>query len=132
MEDKKTLDDRFMDMTSGTYQAIQEIFNEKKLEKYPDAALLDKEKLKRINNHDFKTLCELYSHPDAEYSLRLDELIFLDVDPSSLQHLRDMGLLLFPENKEFKISPLGKTFMKYLEREIKDYLERDLSGYKRN
>jgi len=115
-----------MDMTHGTYLAIQEIFNTKKQGKYPDASLLDKEKFTKFTNHDFKLLCELFYGTPLDKGTSLDEIISLGADYNSVQHLREMGLIFSPT---IKISPLGKTFMNYLENEFMEYLNRPILNY---
>ena len=129
---EKILESKWMDMTQGTYQAIQKIFEPEKFKGYPDSALIDKEKIKSITNHDFKILCELFDKPRMNLGFGLDEIVDLNIDLNSLHKLKNWGLLLNPENKTFKISPIGRSFFGYVEKELKDYINRDLENYKRN
>ena len=119
-------------MTFGTYCAIQNVLDNKNSEKYPDIVFLDKEKFKKINNDEFKILCELYYNNFDNHFFNFGEMVNLGFDPKSIKGLEDKDLIQFYENGSFIFASIGEKFMGYLEKEVKNYLGRNLIDYKYN
>ncbi len=112
------LDERWMDMTHGTYLAMQKVLTEY----FPGA----KSRTNLQNNYAFKLLCEL------KYgNTRLDAKDLFLLGNESFNAWKDLMITGFVEDNEGKISLSrnGDLFMNDLEQEVYNYLGRNLYHY---
>ena len=119
--EREHLDERWMDMTHGTYLVIQEV-----LTKYfPEV----KSRTNLQNNYSFKLLCELNY---GNRVLNVKDLFLLGEESfNAWKDLMTTGFVK-DENGNISLSDDGHLFMNDLEQEVYDSLGRNLKEYEIN
>ncbi len=129
----KTLEERWNEMTFGTYLAIQKVLENPKSEKSKGPFL--------NNSNAFRFLCELAFKRD-DNGIGLTDIVKLGPGAiNALEFLEPTGLVVYNNNplyghtkytRKITLSPLGIIFMQAATDEVKKYLGIDLSSYARN
>lgn len=129
----KTLEERWNEMTFGTYLAIQNVSEN------PELKVLKKPVLD--NGYAFRFLCELAFKRD-DNGIGLTDLVGLGSEAlNALEFLEPTGLIIYSNQplyghtkytRKITLSPLGITFMQAARDEVKKYFGRDLQDYARN
>jgi len=119
MTDK--LEDRWMEMTAGTYNVIQEVL---KQDKYKEI----KSKTKLDNPHSFKVLCELYT--GKGYLNACDLLKLGEEAISGLEALYYTKIM--ESDGEIRLSEIGYALTNEIDDKLKERLNKRLVDYLRS